>query len=82
MTEEFEVNCTYSAFNELYAQVPEITNSSEDTNATLIARMYSISVSNDGTNFGSQETVVVLDTTCQQRQTNADNETIVTLKVG
>ncbi|XP_053404084.1 uncharacterized protein LOC128558527 [Mercenaria mercenaria] len=44
--------------------------------------MIGISVSNDGTHFGAQQTVVILDTTCQQTQKNADNETIVTLKTG
>ncbi|XP_060553958.1 uncharacterized protein LOC132715005 isoform X4 [Ruditapes philippinarum] len=82
MTEEFEINCAYINYNELYALVPEITNSSDNTNTTLISRMLGISVSNDGTNFGPQQTVVVLDTTCQERQTNPNNETIVTLKSG
>ncbi|XP_053404098.1 sushi, von Willebrand factor type A, EGF and pentraxin domain-containing protein 1-like [Mercenaria mercenaria] len=83
LTDEYEVDCSYLNYNELYAPILETNSSQNATNTTEeIAKMIGISVSNDGTHFGAQQTVVILDTTCQQTQKNADNETVVTLKTG
>lgn len=90
ITEEFETNCTYLNYNELLAPTSasgsasrrrrEVTDTSNET--TEIAKMVGVSVSNDGSHFSIVHYVVILDTTCQQTETNAENETIVTLQTG
>ncbi|KAL4219880.1 hypothetical protein ACF0H5_020291 [Mactra antiquata] len=85
--DEFITPCIYINYNEVYAPTVNPNQSvrrRRDTDATssTFARKFSISVSNDGINYGTPQTVTVLDTTCQETDGNVTADSVVTLMTG
>ena len=70
----------YLSFNEVIVDVTGARRRRSTSADPVVAHQYGVSVSNDGSNFGSSVYVTVLDTRCQEKGNDTDGNTIVFLK--
>ena len=74
-------NVQLHSFNEVVCCITAETRRKRSTETNSIAQRYSISLSNDGENFGESTSIYILDTACQEAGNNTNGTTAVLLKV-